>query len=72
MGQVTLYFPAGIASALLGALGFAFGGIVSPIVGLGNIMVTTGITFLIGSVFSLSFTYMALHRAFYMAQYYKK
>lgn len=63
---------AGIASALLGALGFAFGGIVSPIVGLGNIMVTTGITFLIGSVFSLSFTYMALHRAFYMAQYYKK
>lgn len=63
---------AGIASALLGALGFAFGGIVSPIVGLGNIMVTTGITFFIGSVFSLSFTYMALHRAFYMAQYYKK
>lgn len=63
---------AGVASALLGALGFAFGGIVSPIVGLGNIMVTTGITFFIGSVFSLSFTYMALHRAFYMAQYYKK
>lgn len=63
---------AGVASALLGALGFAFGGIVSPIVGLGNIMVTTGITFFIGSVFSLSFTYMALHRAFYMAKYYKK
>lgn len=63
---------AGVASALLGALGFAFGGIVSPIVGLGNIIVTTGITFFIGSVFSLSFTYMALHRAFYMAQYYKK
>lgn len=42
---------AGVASALLGALGFAFGGIVSPIVGLGNIMVTTGITFFIGSVF---------------------
>lgn len=63
---------AGVASALLGALGFAFGGIVSPIVGLGNIMVTTGITFFIGSVFSLSFTYMALHRAFYIAKYYKK
>ena len=63
---------AGIASALLGALGFAFGGIVSPIVGLGNIMVTTGITFFIGSVFFFFFTYMALHRAFYMAQYYKK
>lgn len=36
---------AGIASALLGALGFAFGGIVSPLVGIGNIMVSTGIMF---------------------------
>lgn len=63
---------AGVASALLGALGFAFGGIVSPIVGLGNIMVSTGITFFICSVFSLFFTYMALRRAFYLAQYYKR
>ena len=43
---------AGMASALLGALGFAFGGIVSPLVGLGNIMVSTGIIFLMGSICS--------------------
>lgn len=36
---------AGIASVLLGALGFAFGGVVSPLVGLGNIIVSTGILF---------------------------
>ena len=36
---------AGMASALLGALGFAFGGVVSPLVGLGNIMVSTGVLF---------------------------
>lgn len=63
---------AGVASALLGALGFAFGGIVSPMVGLGNIMVTTGITFFICSVLSLYCTYMALRRTFCIAQYYKR
>ena len=40
------------ASVLLGALGFAAGGIVSPLVGLGNIMSTTGIIFAAGSVCS--------------------
>lgn len=44
---------AGAASALLGALGFAFGGIVSPLVGLGNILVSTGITFVVCAVCSL-------------------
>ena len=34
---------AGTASALLGALGFLFGSIVSPLVGLGNIMIATGV-----------------------------
>lgn len=63
---------AGIASALLGALGFAFGGIVSPLVGLGNIMISTGIAFFIGSVCSLACTHMALRRAFYLARYYKR
>lgn len=43
---------AGTASALLGALGFAAGGIVSPLVGLGNIMSTTGIIFAAGSICS--------------------
>lgn len=34
---------AGTASAILGALGFLFGSIVSPLVGLGNILLSTGI-----------------------------
>lgn len=36
----------GTASALLGAAGFAFGGIVSPLVGLGNTMHSTGMVFI--------------------------
>lgn len=63
---------AGMASALLGALGFAFGGIVSPLVGLGNIMVSTGVLFFIGSVCALICTRTALHRIFALAQYYRK
>lgn len=63
---------AGVASALLGALGFAFGGIVSPIVGLGNIMVSTGMAFFIGSVCSFACTHFALHRAFTLARCYKR
>ena len=53
---------AGMASALLGALEFAFGGIVSPLVGLGYIMVSTGIIFLKGSICSYVCTRYALHR----------
>lgn len=63
---------AGIASALLGALGFASGGIVSPLVGLGNIMVSTGIAFLVGSICSYICTRMALHRVFSLAHYFSK
>lgn len=37
----------GTASALLGAAGFAFGGIVSPLVGLGNTMYSTGAAFVV-------------------------
>lgn len=43
---------AGIASALLGAIGYAFGGIVSPLVGIGDILITTGALFLTGSLCS--------------------
>lgn len=43
---------AGAASALLGALCFATGGIVSPLVGLGNILVSTGVTFVICAICS--------------------
>ena len=38
---------AGTASALLGALGFLFGSIVSPLVGLGNIMIATGVVLVV-------------------------
>ena len=58
---------AGMASALLGALGF-----VSPFVGLGNILVSTGIAFLVGSICSFICTRIALRRTFSLAQYYSK
>ncbi len=51
---------AGTASALLGATGFAFGGIVSPLVGLGNILESTGITFIVCACCSLACMLMAL------------
>lgn len=43
----------GAASALLGALSFAFGGIVSPLVGIGDILTSTGVTFAVCAVCSL-------------------
>lgn len=52
----------GTASALFGAAGFAFGGIVSPLVGLGNILSTTGLLFLICSLCSLGFGLLALRQ----------
>ena len=38
---------AGTASAILGAAGFLFGSIVSPLVGLGNILISTGIVLVV-------------------------
>lgn len=43
---------AGTASALLGTAGYAFGGLVSPLVSLGDMMVSAGILFTVFSVFS--------------------
>lgn len=43
---------AGTASALLGASGFLFGSLVSPLVGMGNILISTGITFVISAIAS--------------------
>lgn len=63
---------AGVASALLGASGFAFGGIISPLVGLGNILTSTGTAFLIGSVCALFFTCIALRRTYAMVRYSKQ
>lgn len=50
---------AGSASALLGACGFLAGGIVSPIVGLGNILVSTGLTFAVCAVGSAFCAFLA-------------
>lgn len=43
---------AGIASALLGTAGYAFGGIVPPLAGLGNMMVSAGVLFIIFALLS--------------------
>ena len=43
---------AGSSSAVLGAVLFLAGGIISPLVGLGNILIPTAIAFLAGSTFS--------------------
>lgn len=53
---------AGTASAIFGAVGFAFGGLVSPIVGLGDMLTTTGIVFAVGSTMSLIFAALATRR----------
>lgn len=45
---------AGAASALFGACGFAAGGIVSPLVGMGDILVTTGTVFVVCAIGSLA------------------
>lgn len=52
----------GMASALLGALCFAAGGIVSPLVGLGNILSSTGVAFLVCACCSLLCMLVALGR----------
>jgi DHA1 family bicyclomycin/chloramphenicol resistance-like MFS transporter len=45
----------GAASAIVGAVGFVFGGIVSPIVGMGNIPVTCACALIICSAIALAF-----------------
>ena len=51
---------AGAASALLGASGFAAGGLVSPLAGIGDIMISSGILFVAGSVLSSVFAIAAV------------
>lgn len=52
----------GTASALLGAVCFAAGGIVSPLVGMGNILSSTGIVFVVCAFCSLLCMLLALGR----------
>lgn len=49
----------GASSALFGAVGFAFGGLVSPIVGLGNILTSTFVTLTVVSASTLFFLILA-------------
>lgn len=53
---------AGVASALLGATGFAFGGIVSPLVGMGDIRMSAGFLFFMGAACSCMCAYFSFHR----------
>lgn len=53
---------AGAASALLGAVCFMFGGIVSPLVGLGDTLLTTGVIFVLCGVCSLWFAWRGMSR----------
>ncbi|MDE6859165.1 MAG: multidrug effflux MFS transporter [Duncaniella sp.] len=52
----------GAASAIFGAAGFLFGGIVSPLVGIGNIMSTTLIIIAVCSLSALTFAIMVVRR----------
>ena len=52
----------GTASALLGAVCFAAGGIVSPLVGIGNILSSTGIVFVVCACCSMGCILVALGR----------
>lgn len=52
----------GAASAIFGASGFLFGGIVSPLVGIGNIMTATLVIIAICSFSALSFAIVAIRR----------
>ena len=53
---------AGVASALLGATGFAFGGIVSPLVGMGDIRSSAGFLFFMGALCSCICARFSFHR----------
>ena len=52
---------AGTASALSSAVGFGFGGLVSPLVGLDDTMVTTGIVFMACATCSLGCILWAIY-----------
>lgn len=51
---------AGTASAALGASGFIMGGVVSPLVGIGNILSTTAIIIVFGAILTCSFILISL------------
>lgn len=54
---------AGVASALLGAIGYAFGGVVPALVASGDMLVMTGIMFVLCSVLTASLAFSGLKHA---------
>ncbi|MGM9803818.1 MAG: multidrug effflux MFS transporter [Muribaculaceae bacterium] len=50
---------AGTASAVFGAIGFVSGGLVTPLVGVGNMLHTTAIVFVVGAILSALFAFLA-------------
>ena len=52
----------GSASAIFGAVGFLFGGIVSPLVGIGNIMSTSSVIIMTCAVICLLFSIIVIRR----------
>ncbi len=52
----------GAASAIVGATGFMFGGIVSPLVGIGNILLTTSIILSVCSLCCMTFAIISRRR----------
>ena len=50
---------AGDASALVGFVGYVFGAVASPLVGIGNILHSTGIALVVLAFITLIFTHMA-------------
>ncbi|MGN0214375.1 MAG: multidrug effflux MFS transporter [Muribaculaceae bacterium] len=50
---------AGTASAVFGAIGFLSGGLVTPLMGQGNMLHTAAIVFVVGAVLSIAFACMA-------------
>ena len=50
---------AGIASAFFGAMGYLVGGIASPLVGVGNIFISSSVIFVVLTVLSLALSLMA-------------
>lgn len=57
----------GWASAIVGATGFLFGGIVTPLVGIGSIQISTYCIMTVCSLVSLILSYMAYRSKTVMA-----
>ena len=49
----------GTASALLGAVGFVVGALVSPLMGIGDIVISAAVVYALSAVFSIAFAFRA-------------